>query len=136
MTQLSHLSPKKAQQQLSDNPDILLLDIRSYAENKFVGRPLNAVLLPWIDEPDWQPNPNFDQLLLNILKDKTTPLNTEIILICRSGYRSKDAGRFLIKKGFTHISHVRTGFEGDLDENHQRGYLNGWRHDGLSWEQC
>ena len=27
------------------------------------------------------------------------------------------------------------GFEGDLDDNFKRSTLNGWRHDGLPWEQ-
>ena len=30
----------------------------------------------------------------------------------------------------------RKGFEGDLDENHHRGQLGGWRFCGLPWEQC
>jgi len=28
------------------------------------------------------------------------------------------------------------GFEGDLDEKHRRNTTNGWRFDGLPWEQC
>jgi hypothetical protein len=27
------------------------------------------------------------------------------------------------------------GFEGDLDEHFHRSTLNGWRFDGLPWEQ-
>jgi hypothetical protein len=27
------------------------------------------------------------------------------------------------------------GFEGERDENDHRGRLNGWRFDGLPWEQ-
>ena len=38
-------------------------------------------------------------------------------------------------KGFTQVSHVASGFEGDLDENDHRGNLNGWRHDGMPWSQ-
>jgi hypothetical protein len=30
---------------------------------------------------------------------------------------------------------VLEGFEGDLDQSHQRGKLGGWRMDGLPWEQ-
>jgi hypothetical protein len=30
---------------------------------------------------------------------------------------------------------VLHGFEGDLDERFHRGTRNGWRHDGLPWEQ-
>ena len=45
-------------------------------------------------------------------------------------------GRCLIDNGFTNVSHVVSGFEGDLDEQDQRGNVNGWRHDGMPWNQC
>jgi hypothetical protein len=31
---------------------------------------------------------------------------------------------------------VLHGFEGELDDHHHRGALNGWRFEGLPWEQC
>ncbi|HEU0290035.1 MAG TPA: rhodanese-like domain-containing protein, partial [Burkholderiales bacterium] len=34
------------------------------------------------------------------------------------------------------VWNVLHGFEGDLDETHHRNAKNGWRHDGLPWEQC
>ena len=37
--------------------------------------------------------------------------------------------------GFHEVVNVLFGFEGELDEHFQRGRLNGWRHDGLPWEQ-
>jgi hypothetical protein len=36
--------------------------------------------------------------------------------------------RCLLKFGFTNVAHVVSGFEGDLDENNQRGNVNGWRN--------
>ena len=33
------------------------------------------------------------------------------------------------------VINVLHGFEGELDEHFQRGRLNGWRCDGLPWEQ-
>ena len=131
MTYLIDLSPKQGYDRLQQNKDILFLDVRSYAEYKFVGHPIASILLPWIDEPDWIVNPEFCKLVREL-----KPLDTEMILICRSGQRSMDAGIALINKGFTNVSHIDTGFEGDLDKNNQRGNLNGWRYDGLPWEQC
>jgi rhodanese-related sulfurtransferase len=58
-----------------------------------------------------------------------------VILICRSGYRSNEALKCLESNGFTSVSHVASGFEGDLDENDHRGNLNGWRQDGMPWFQ-
>jgi rhodanese-related sulfurtransferase len=63
--------------------------------------------------------------------DKARP----VLLICRSGKRTQDAGAALEAAGFTEVVHVVHGFEGDLDDQFKRSTLNGWRHDGLPWEQ-
>jgi rhodanese-related sulfurtransferase len=50
-----------------------------------------------------------------VILDFTTPASlsqspsVEIILICRSGYRSGDAGKCLLKFGFTNVAHVVSG---------------------------
>jgi hypothetical protein len=31
---------------------------------------------------------------------------------------------------------VQHGFEGELNDKHQRNSLAGWRFQGLPWEQC
>ncbi|MDX1810982.1 MAG: rhodanese-like domain-containing protein, partial [Gammaproteobacteria bacterium] len=59
-----------------------------------------------------------------------------ILLICRSGKRSLEAGEHLIKEGFQEVYNIEGGFEGPLDEKHHRSTLNGWRFDNLPWEQC
>jgi rhodanese-related sulfurtransferase len=111
--------------------------VRTEAENKFVGKPLDCIFVPWVDEPDWEPHPqDFIAAIKRFIGDREQVLDTEIILICRSGFRSDDAGRCLIEHGFTNVAHVASGFEGDLDENDQRGNVNGWRHDGMPWNQC
>ena len=33
-------------------------------------------------------------------------------------------------------SNAAHGFEGELNEKHQRSAATGWRHDDLPWEQC
>jgi len=137
MNKLVHHLPKRAFEHLQANADAFLIDVRSEAENTFVGRPLNSILVPWLDEPDWEPNPKeFVDVIMRFIGERDNVEETEIILICRSGYRSDDAGRCLIDHGFTNVAHVVSGFEGDLDENDQRGHLNGWRHDGMEWDQC
>ena len=123
--------PKKADELFKAGA--ILVDVRCEAENKFVGRVPDSILIPWLDEPEWEVNEDeFIKAFSRFNIDK----NAEIILICRSGYRSNDAGLCLLKHGFTNVSHVVSGFEGDLDEDDQRGNVNGWRHDGMSWIQC
>ncbi len=136
MSYKRNLLPKMAVERLQDNPQALFVDVRSKAEYKYVGFPENSILIPWIDDPDWEPNPEvFSDLVMQELDGSENLLNTEIILICRSGFRSNEALKCLENKGFTQVSHVASGFEGDLDENDHRGNLNGWRHDGMPWSQ-
>ena len=136
MSYKRNLLPKMAVERLQSNSQALFVDVRSKAEFKYVGYPENSILIPWIDDPDWEPNPEaFSDLVMQELDGRENLLNTEIILICRSGFRSNEALKCLENKGFTQVSHVASGFEGDLDENDHRGNLNGWRHDGMPWSQ-
>lgn len=129
--------PKVAMQRIKENPDIFFVDVRCEAENKFVGRPIDCILVPWLDEPNWEPDPEeFVAAVKRFIGARDDLLDVELILICRSGYRSTFAGNCLLEYGFNNVAHVASGFEGDLDENDQRGFLNGWRHDGMPWDQC
>ena len=59
-----------------------------------------------------------------------------VVLICRSGNRSEEAAKTLEAAGFSRVYNIRHGFEGELDDSHHRNSINGWRHEGLPWEQC
>jgi rhodanese-related sulfurtransferase len=106
----------------------------------FVGHPRGAVHIPWIDEPEWVVNPHFAteirKLLLGGVSCDAEEGCAPIILICRSGKRSKEAGELLIGNGIKNVFHIDEGFEGELDENHHRGTVGGWRFHNLPWEQC
>ncbi|MDC0470908.1 rhodanese-like domain-containing protein [Candidatus Pseudothioglobus singularis] len=131
-----NLLPKMAVDRLNENPEAVLIDVRTSAEHKYVGFPENSILIPWFDEPDLNSDPSaFCKAVNNQLSDRSDILGTELILICRSGFRSNEALKCLQNNGFTCVSHVASGFEGDLDENDHRGNLNGWRNDGMPWSQ-
>ena len=134
------LSPQQAYQLLQDDSRALLVDIRSTMEYLFVGHPTGAVHVPWIDEPDWDINPHFAtdirKLLLGGAVCNIDDGCAPIILICRSGKRSIEAGKNLLAEGMKNIMHVADGFEGDLDDDHQRSTQGGWRFHQLPWEQC
>ena len=136
---LKNLSPVEAYELINKDSRSLLVDIRSNMEFLFVGHPQGSIHVPWIDEPDWVINPHFvteiRQLLLGGVS-KQGEGSAPIILICRSGKRSKDAGKVLLEAGLTNVYHVDEGFEGDLDANHHRSSIGGWRYHGLPWEQC
>lgn len=133
------ISSKKAFQILEEQPTAILVDVRSSMEFLFVGHPKGAVHIAWIDEPDWDINPNFAteirQLVLGGIcgDDGKHP---PVILICRSGKRSLEAGKLLIQAKFNNVFNIEDGFEGELNEKHQRSTTGGWRYHGLPWEQC
>ncbi|WP_419641644.1 rhodanese-like domain-containing protein, partial [Thiolapillus sp.] len=45
------MSAKAAYRLIQENPRALLIDVRSSMEFLFVGHPVGAVHIPWIDEP-------------------------------------------------------------------------------------
>ncbi len=133
------ISPQEASKMLKEQPKSLLIDVRSSMEFLFVGHPKGAIHIAWIDEPEWDINPNFTteirQLVLGgvCTEDDQTPA---IILICRSGNRSLDAGQLLLDSGLSNIFNIDEGFEGELNDQHQRSTIGGWRYHNLPWEQC
>ena len=132
------LSPQKAYTLLQTNSTAKLIDIRSSMEYLFVGHPVGAVHIPWIDDPEWSINPNFvsEAIRLASKEDDARPLENPLLLICRSGMRTLQAANVLIDAGFTQIIHINEGFEGNRDNNFQRSTIGGWRYHGLPWEQC
>ncbi|MBF0357390.1 MAG: rhodanese-like domain-containing protein [Magnetococcales bacterium] len=127
---LTHLSPYEAYEMVQTK-DVAFIDIRAEIEHFFVGSPPGVINVPWQDAPDYELNPDFlKEMLLVARKDQI------IILLCRSGHRSIDAGNFLIENGFKKVYHVDEGFEGDRDKNHHRSSVNGWRFHKLPWVQC
>jgi rhodanese-related sulfurtransferase len=129
------LGPKEAYKLLQEHPNAVLIDVRSHMEYLFVGHPAGAIHIPWIDEPDWKLNPLFlTQVRQTMLGGASGA--APVVLICRSGVRSLEAGKALIEAGVKDIYNVAEGFEGQMDEKHHRSSLGGWRYHGLPWEQC
>lgn len=139
--QVRGLSPQEAWEYLQDNPRAILVDVRSNMEYLFVGHPVGAIHVPWIDEPDWQINPHFVTQIRKLLLGGVCAADGDfscapVILICRSGKRSLEAGKLLARNGFKEVYNISEGFEGDLDAGHHRSSIGGWRFRGLPWEQC
>lgn len=134
------IKPKAAFELLNNDPRALLVDIRSSMEFLFVGHAAHAVNIAWIDEPDWVIDPHFTahirQLMLGGVSCEAEGECAPIFLICRSGKRSMEAGHKLLEDGLSNIYSIEGGFEGELDEGHQRSTINGWRFEGLPWAQC
>ena len=111
MRAVEHLEPKKAQEFLQKNADALFIDCRSEMEYLFVGHPVGALHVAWNDGPDWAVNPHFVGQVKKLAG--TNHATRPIVLICRSGNRSVEAGEALLKAGFTRVHNVLHGFEGE-----------------------
>jgi rhodanese-related sulfurtransferase len=123
------LTPPEAHAAWKSVPEAVLVDIRTEAELELVGRIPDAVNIEWKLYPDWSLNPAF----VTSFQRKYAP-DRVLILICRSGIRSDEAARKLVKAGFENIYQVLEGFEGVLDDKGQRT-VNGWKSHGLPWDQ-
>jgi rhodanese-related sulfurtransferase len=130
---MEHLEPKQAYAFLQERPDAVFIDCRSTMEYMFVGHPVGAMMVPWYDGPDWELNAHFVGQVKTIAGQDFG--ERPIVLICRSGNRTLEAGEALEKAGFRRVINVLHGFEGELDEKHHRNTRSGWRVDGLPWEQ-
>ena len=138
-TDVKSLNPQQAWQLIQDDPSAVLIDVRSNMEFLFIGHPVGAINVAWIDEPDWNINPHFATEVRRVILGGIRCHESgcaPVVLICRSGKRSLEAGELLVKEGFTDVYNVEEGFEGELDDEHHRSSMGGWRHAGLPWEQC
>lgn len=129
---MKHLQPQQAWQLLQSRDDVVFVDVRMEIESLYVGRPPGVIHIPWYEYPVMTADPHqFVAAVERESADKTRP----VLLICRSGQRTLDAGAALEAAGFTDVAHVVHGFEGELDEHFKRSSLSGWRFEGLPWEQ-
>lgn len=130
---MKHLSPKESQDFLRSHPEALFLDVRMELEYLYVGHPPGIVHVAWYEYPEMQPD--VARFVAQVRREAGGDTAKPVVLLCRSGTRTIAAGEALEAAGFTDVINVVHGFEGDPDENFQRGKRNGWRHDGLPWEQ-
>ncbi len=130
---MKHLSPVETKAFLDQHPEALFIDVRMELEDLYVGHPPGIVHVAWYEYPEMQPD--AQRFVETVRREAGGELQRPIVLLCRSGTRTLAAGAALEAAGFTDLINVLHGFEGDPDENFQRGHLNGWRHDGLPWEQ-
>lgn len=133
------ISPLEAWKLLSDNPDAVLVDVRTDAEWRFVGVPdlsslgREVLFLEW-NSSDGRPNANFADQLREQVAPAETDAQRPVLFLCRSGNRSIGAAEVATELGITPAYNILDGFEGQLDANGHRGET-GWRAIGLPWKQ-
>ncbi|MFI3190695.1 sulfurtransferase [Crenothrix sp. D3] len=128
---IENLDPQHAWDLLQQNPNAVLIDVRTKAEYNDIGHPIGAVHIAWQENFGAPVNPNFIAEVNRAAPDENTP----VLLLCRSGQRSLSAAKALEQAGYSNLINIVNGFEGDPDSNQQRGNINGWLFCGLPWEQ-
>ena len=135
-TEISEITPLEAAERCRENSDTVIIDVRSRVEHEYVGHPPGAVHVPWKEFPAWKENDQFCQQVDEALGGESNrDFNRPLLMLCRSGVRSMAAAKALSAHGYTNVTNIAEGFEGDKDEHQHRGTLNGWRFHGLPWQQ-
>ncbi|MDM5148131.1 rhodanese-like domain-containing protein [Candidatus Persebacteraceae bacterium Df01] len=124
------LTPDEAHTLWQEEPQAMLVDVRTIPEMTYVGRVPNAVAIQWQFFPDMTVNEAF----LDELK-KIADVNQPVMFLCRSGVRSHYAATVATEAGYCAAFNILEGFEGELDTNGHRGKINGWRCRRLPWVQ-
>lgn len=139
MSYAGDLTPLEAWKMLSDNPEAVLVDVRTAAEWHFVGVPdlsglgRDVVYIEW-NTVDGARNQNFVAELQDAITPAEGPGERPVVFLCRSGHRSIGAAEAATSAGITPAYNVLDGFEGHLDAEGHRGVV-GWRAIGLPWRQ-
>jgi len=125
--------PKEAWEFLQQEPEALFIDVRMEIESLYVGRPQGVINIPWYEYPQLAADPA--SFVAAVDREAAGSRSRPVVLLCRSGQRTIDAGIALEKAGFSQVINVLHGFEGDLGDDFRRSTFNGWRFDGLPWVQ-
>ncbi len=131
----------EAWDRLQSDPKAQLIDVRTVAEWNFVGLPDLADLARRVHCVEWQSfpgggqNPGFTAEATQALAAAGAGKSDPVLLLCRSGARSRAAAIALTAAGYEKALNIAGGFEGDVDGEGHRGNLNGWKASGLPWRQ-
>lgn len=131
------LTPKEAWDILERESQAALVDVRGAPEWRYVGLPdlggvnKETVCVSWQLYPDMRPNPDFAE---ELEAAGVSPEQT-LLLLCRSGVRSRDAAISLTARGYDRCYNITGGFEGPHDPERHRGTRDGWKAAGLPWRQ-
>lgn len=128
---------------LAEDPDSVLVDVRTRAEWTFTGMPdlstlgRDVLAVEWVSFPGMTPNPRFFE---EVVEQAGGRLPDRLFFICRSGGRSLAAARHVAVEAESRgqavrCTNVAEGFEGDLDQEGHRGRVSGWKVHGLPWRQ-
>ncbi|TDZ98867.1 rhodanese-like domain-containing protein [Mycobacteroides salmoniphilum] len=134
------ITPEAAWALLKENPEAVLVDVRTSAEWKWVGVPdltelgRDVVYIEWVRSNGERNEQFLDELAAAGVTGPSQGDSRPVVFLCRSGNRSIGSAELATEAGIAPSYNVLDGFEGNLDENRHRGGV-GWRAIGLPWRQ-
>jgi rhodanese-related sulfurtransferase len=124
---------------LSEEPDAVLVDVRTATEWSTIGVPdlrsigKEPVLIEWQTAPLMEVNPRFLDDLAAEFGRRGYRRDAPVYFLCRSGVRSLSAAMAATAGGFGPAYNVAGGFEGPPGPDGRRGTVDGWQALGLPW---
>lgn len=145
-----YLTPQEAyQKKLAAGERILLIDVRTRAEIKFIGMAdatdANIPVRLLRDDYAWseksatyrtRENPDFVAAVERLLQIRGLDRHSPVILMCQSGSRAPMAARLLHRVGFSEVYTQYQGFEGfkaKQGPDEGKRIVNGWKNANLPW---
>jgi len=137
MTAIAHATVTETWDALRDDPDAVLVDVRTDAEWTYVGLPDLSALGKTVHRIAWQlfPSMAVNERFVPELAEAGLAPRHRIHFLCRSGARSLAAAQAAVAAGYPHAINITDGFEGPLDEAGHRRTRAGWIAAGLPWRQ-
>lgn len=130
MVQIKQLTAKDVWEEIQQNPNVVLVDVRTIEELENIGMPDESLFkaryvhLPIALGAERQFNTHFEKDFENVIEDKNNP----IALICAAGARSQSAAELILKLGYKDVINISDGFSGNASSG-------GWQASGLPWEK-
>ncbi len=131
------VTSREAWEVLERDPKAVLLDVRTDAEWSYVGLPDLSVLEKRTLRVSWQyyPEQTLNSDFVAEVAGHNLASDQPLLIICRSGVRSRNAAIALTARGYSRCFNVSDGFEGGHDGERHRGVQDGWKAAGLPWRQ-
>lgn len=139
------IDPMEVFKIIKSDQNSVIVDVRTVEEFNFAGyidlsqlkdSGNQLLMLPLKLYPEMNYNQKFQETLEGFLKNYfSSPSEVKIFFICKTGGRSKEAATYFSNLGYKNCYNINNGFEGDLNEQNQRGKINGWKASNLPWRQ-
>ncbi|MBJ8348546.1 rhodanese-like domain-containing protein [Antrihabitans sp. YC2-6] len=134
MSYAGDITPQQAWDLLRDDPNAVLVDVRTDGEWRAIGIPDTAeigkapIFIEWVNNFGQRNQSFVDDLRANGVEAGP------VVFLCRSGQRSVHTAIAATAAGIEPSYNVLEGFEGAVGPSGQRD-VEGWKVLGLPWKQ-